>query len=368
MPEMTPHIGLKKPLATETADISVINDNMNIIDSALGDLSAVPTVAKDAAGSITELFTNVSDGKAVVAAAITDKGVPTAASDTFSKMADNIEAIQTGTDTSDATALAGDILAPKTAYGAAGTKLTGTLVLSGSAGDADVLATKTYYNTDAKTKRAGTMVNRGAVTLTPGPTDVLIPAGYHNGSGKVPAVVVPAAKVLAGTTIAGTAGTMPDRSFAATGGGYTVGVETKVDGGGNLCVVPQEGYYKQEKNGVGYGSILVNDPDFIAANVRSGINVFGLVGTLIEGKRSASGTFTATSGTTQIISGLAFLPSLILAYPIGYDEVVVYYLPKNKTFVGSGSAAVTVYANVVLGGFQMNNVRHQVQYNWIAYE
>ncbi|QTH46052.1 tail fiber protein [Cohnella sp. LGH] len=56
MPEMTQHIGLKKPLASETADISVINDNMDMIDSALGDLSAVPTATKDAAGAITELF------------------------------------------------------------------------------------------------------------------------------------------------------------------------------------------------------------------------------------------------------------------------------------------------------------------------
>ncbi|WP_372636905.1 hypothetical protein [Cohnella sp.] len=55
MPEITPYIRLKKPLASETADISVINDNMDMIDSALGDLSAVPTTAKTAAGAITEL-------------------------------------------------------------------------------------------------------------------------------------------------------------------------------------------------------------------------------------------------------------------------------------------------------------------------
>ncbi|RED86222.1 hypothetical protein [Cohnella phaseoli] len=61
MPEITPHIGLKKPLASETADISVINDNMDTIDSALGDLSAVPTAAKDAAGAITELHEAIKD-------------------------------------------------------------------------------------------------------------------------------------------------------------------------------------------------------------------------------------------------------------------------------------------------------------------
>jgi len=61
MPEMTQHNGLKKPLASESADISVINDNMDMIDSALGDLSSVPTAAKDAAGAITELHEAVQE-------------------------------------------------------------------------------------------------------------------------------------------------------------------------------------------------------------------------------------------------------------------------------------------------------------------
>ena len=43
-----------------------------------------------------ELFTNVSDGKQVVATAITDKGVPTSSSDTFGTMADKIGSIETG--------------------------------------------------------------------------------------------------------------------------------------------------------------------------------------------------------------------------------------------------------------------------------
>ena len=59
MPEITQHNGLKKPLASETADISVINDNMDVIDSALGDLSTVPTTAKDAAGAIAELHSEI---------------------------------------------------------------------------------------------------------------------------------------------------------------------------------------------------------------------------------------------------------------------------------------------------------------------
>lgn len=76
--------------------------------------------------AIDGLKASVSDGKALIASAITDKGVDTAQDATFSQLAENIGQITTGTDTSDATAGAGDILSPKTAYTASG-KVTGRI-------------------------------------------------------------------------------------------------------------------------------------------------------------------------------------------------------------------------------------------------
>lgn len=70
--------------------------------------------------AVEELFSSVSDGKQLIASAVTDKGVPTAQDATFAEMAENIGQISSGADTSDATATPGDILAPKTAYTAAG--------------------------------------------------------------------------------------------------------------------------------------------------------------------------------------------------------------------------------------------------------
>lgn len=83
--------------------------------------------------AIDSLKSYVSDGKSLIASAVTDKGVPTAQDATFAQMAENIGKIETGgggggdsPDTSDATATPGDILSPKTAYTAAG-KVTGII-------------------------------------------------------------------------------------------------------------------------------------------------------------------------------------------------------------------------------------------------
>ncbi|OXS62390.1 hypothetical protein B1A99_00535 [Cohnella sp. CIP 111063] len=61
MPEVTSHLGLKKPLENEIADISIINENMDMIDLTLGDLGAVPTAAKTVAGAIEELHETIQD-------------------------------------------------------------------------------------------------------------------------------------------------------------------------------------------------------------------------------------------------------------------------------------------------------------------
>lgn len=87
------------------------------------------------------------------------------------------------------TAAAGDVLKGKVIVDKDGNPLTGTLELTGNAGPGDVLAGKGFYNTDPKSKRTGTMVDRknwSSSDLAAG-ASVTIPAGKHDGSGKVTA-------------------------------------------------------------------------------------------------------------------------------------------------------------------------------------
>ena len=95
--------------------------------------------------------------------------------------------IQTGTLSLSGNAGTGDVKSGKTFYSNSWTKKTGTLALSGNASTSQVLSGRTFYS-NSWTKQTGTMVNRGAVSksINPG-SSYTIPAGYHNGSGKVTA-------------------------------------------------------------------------------------------------------------------------------------------------------------------------------------
>lgn len=95
-----------------------------------------------------------------------------------------------GNGSDDTNATRGDVLKGKTYIGSDTDDEvgTGTLELTGNARTGDVLAGKTFYNNNAKSKQTGTMPNQGTknASLNCG-ASYTIPAGYHNGSGKITA-------------------------------------------------------------------------------------------------------------------------------------------------------------------------------------
>ena len=142
--------------------------------------------------AIDGLKSSVSDGKSLIASAITDKGVDTAQDAAFSQMAENIGQISTGADTSDATANAWDILTPKTAYTASG-------------------------------KVSGRIPSLGAQTITPGTSSKSISSGqYLSGPQTIQGDTnLTSANIKKGVSIFGVQGAV-ESSFKAT---LTVKVE-----------------------------------------------------------------------------------------------------------------------------------------------
>lgn len=166
----------------------------------------------------------------------------------------------------------------------------------GTAQVGDVLAGKTFTNdNDIYT---GTMPNNGAVSHSlPVNGSYTIPAGYHNGSGKVTQSI---ATKNAQTYTPGTA----DQTIAA--GQYLSGAQT-----------------------------IKGDTNLIAANILSGKSIFGVAGSVIAGKRYATGTVANKRSSTSLycsigsssasglmdvieVTGLSFQPSTVVAIGINW--------------------------------------------------
>ncbi|MCC0762240.1 hypothetical protein IR151_04425, partial [Clostridioides sp. ES-S-0006-03] len=81
---------------------ATINDNITTLDSTYSSVkidskigvNELSTNAKNLTDAVNELFQSVSNGKELIATAITDKKVPTNSSDTFQTMASNISSIK----------------------------------------------------------------------------------------------------------------------------------------------------------------------------------------------------------------------------------------------------------------------------------
>lgn len=119
-----------------------------------------------------------------------------------------------------------------------------------------------------------------------------------------------AENVLAGKTFSndddvGIIGTMPNRTGNVTGQGVS-------RSGSTVRIQPQEGYY----SGASGNSVQFAEPNLIASNIVSGVSIFGLNGSF-NGKKWAQGNIgTLNSGATTTVSGLDFIPKIII---LGYS-------------------------------------------------
>lgn len=197
-----------------------------------------------------------------------------------------------GIDTSDATATAANILSGKTAY-VDGAKLTGT------------------------------MTNNGAISKTLAANGTYtIPAGYHNGSGKVTQRL---------TTKAATTYTPGTSNQTIASGTYLSGTQT-----------------------------IKGDSNLVAGNIKSGVSIFGVTGTYTA---SSSGidTSDATATAANILSGkTAYVNGSKLTGTMTNNGAVAKTMTANGSYTipagyhnGSGKVTVNVSSS---SGSSTNNI------------
>lgn len=84
-------------MALEKISYQKLKETKTEINDKIGELSSLSTTNKTSlVNAINETFTSVSNGKSLIASAITDKGVPTESDATFQTMATNISNIPSG--------------------------------------------------------------------------------------------------------------------------------------------------------------------------------------------------------------------------------------------------------------------------------
>lgn len=145
-----------------------------------------------------------------------------------------------------------------------------------------------YYGEGDNGRVDGTMANNGAVTstLTAG-TSYTIPAGYHNGSGKITAnnlasqtsATATAGQILSGQTawVNGSkiTGSMPNMPF------QTNAVSVGSNGMNKYFRIPKGAYVNVDSNGVSeiVASATQIDSNIVASNIISGKSICGVDGT-----------------------------------------------------------------------------------------
>lgn len=192
----------------------------------------------------------------------------------------------------------------------------------------------------------GTMPNRSAEAfhqLTKGVSAVAgdkvylkPPNGYYDGESWVYSAQpdLQPNNMLAGKSVFGIAGNIPNYGRAVLGQGYKNPKSYRADGGGSLVVEPLRGYYEEGLNANNFGSIILNDPNFIAANIKAGKSIFGINGT-VDPSKIAYGTSTPLGGVNQHyvklggsfyyfnelhITGLSFRPRFVIAFADGATQ------------------------------------------------
>lgn len=339
--QQTSNYALNKPEQTDVVNIEDLNTNFDTIDTELKKVSDKANLIQTAGGTGTAIslknISLVSGFTITFVVAANNNGAATTI---------NGKALYKPGGTAAPTLTAGK--AVTVWYSGIGDNFFIKASAEGNSVAADVLAGKTFSN-DADTGLTGTMPNNGAVSQSLGINGTYnIPAGYHNGSGKVTqsittkgaatynpstsAQTITAGQYLSGAqTIAATTGTsavsdvLSGKTFnSASGIGLTgtmpnngsVGIQTLTTEGAEYTI--PSGCHN------GLGKVRANITGLIASVIKAGTTVGGI-----------SGTFTsdATATSSQILNGVtAYVSGNKVAGAMANNGAVSHSLAINSTY------------------------------------
>lgn len=217
----------------------------------------------------------------------------------------------------------------------------GTLELIGDAADSQVLAGKTYYNTNPKIKRTGIMVNHGAVSqaLDAGGS-YTVPSGYHNGSGKVTANSL--SSQTSGTS---TAAQILSPYTAWVNGSKLTGSIVSLAG---QTIIPSASQQTVSSSGKYMtGNVVVNAVSNLSAgNIKKGVNVGGTTGTFEGYVPTATDLYLRGSNIVGLTVNSNY-ESLDSGQITVKDDV-------NHTSITSMSTNLTGYTRLNIQGYKNN--------------
>lgn len=181
--------------------VTGITEGVTFTASPIEGVYATVQDLEDFRVEVDALKKSVSDGKILVAGAITNKGINTATDATFATMASNIAAIKTNptlqAKTATLSTIAQTILAD-TGYD--GLSQVTVPAITGTAAAGNVLAGKTFSSASG-INQTGTIPEKAATTYTPGDSSQTISAGqYLSGVQTISAVPTETKTVTAGTS------------------------------------------------------------------------------------------------------------------------------------------------------------------------
>lgn len=274
----------------------------------------------------------------------------------------------------------------------------------GTATPADVLAGKTIGTEGGLV--TGTMQDRGNVTatLTNQGQQYTIPVGKHGGSGIITANItnLNAANIKSGVSVGGVAGAFTSDATATaaqilTGQtAYTSGtkltgtmpnrgaVSNTITTQGGQYTIPA-GYHS------GNGKVTASFANLTPENVKQGVNIGGVVGTLEVAKRAEGylrNRITGDSIEVSGVSGFDFLPKIIMLMQLSsvdgapqYDSAIYYcyyFLPyEYMRFSVNGKHRYSIKYNegsdwgdrIEYGVFKFRGIpsaADRADYRWIA--